>query len=628
MNSVKWKYLFKKGVRAFVLTYVALPVACMVLAGCGDNVRLPSAAELEAFEQAGLCHPTVDTDRLVKARLGGGAYRVVAGDVLELTMPGILQVVTAYESADSQQIMPYVCRIGADGMLTLPLIGRMAAAGQTLGDIESAIVEAYHPRYIASVPSVLATVRTYRIATVSVTGAVKNPGVYELPSHKMTLVAALMEAGGIIEQGAAVIRVTHADTQEHKGVRAQDKSIRAQEHKGIRAQEHEGTRAQEHKSIRALGHGQDARATQGQDALATMDDTHGQDARATQGQDALATRDDTRGQDGRATQGQDALATRDDTHGQDARATQGRDALATRDGTRGRDGLATSEIMAAELAEPQASLMFEPTGPSPTTGRLAVAWADKSVSTRPIDLADGRQLAAAIEQLAGRLPGLPVAAIERQLTELAAVLAGEPMDVADKAARTIDIQRVTTSTTTPDTPVSGTEPLNHHDRQNEHASVGSQSQPIVLPVKGLNIPFTDIVLQDGDTVEVEQLQMPLFTVLGLVTKPGNYPYPPNARYSLMQAIGFGGGLDHAADPRYATVYRLCPDGSIVSAVLPVVNIKKGPTLADASNTLVKPGDIVFVEHTPRTRTTLFLERTFRITIGAYLPLTNLFGGNR
>jgi len=515
----------------------------MVLAGCGDNVRLPSAAELEAFERAGLCHPTVDTDRLVKARLGGGAYRVVAGDVLELTMPGILQVVTAYESADSQQIMPYVCRIGADGMLTLPLIGRMAAAGQTLGDIESAIVEAYHPRYIASVPSVLATVRTYRIATVSVTGAVKNPGVYELPSHKMTLVAALMEAGGIIEQGAAVIRVTHADTQEHKGLRAQDKSVRAQEHKSIEAQD-KSVRVQEHKSIRVLGHGQDA--------------------------------------------------------------------------------LATSEITAAELAEPQARLLFEPTGPAPTTGRLTVAWADKSVSTRPIDLADRRQLAAAIGQLAGRLPGLPVAEVEQQVTELAAVLAAESVDTV--------AEQVSTSTTTPDAPVSGTEPLiatpgNHHDRQNEHASVGTASQPIVLPVKGLNIPFADIVLQDGDTVEVEQLQMPLFTVLGLVTKPGNYPYPPNARYSLMQAIGFAGGLEPSGDPRYATVYRLRGDGSIVSVVLPVVNVPKGPTLADASNTLVKPGDIVFVEHTPRTRTTQFLDRMFRITVGAYLPLTDLFGGN-
>ena len=558
MNSVKWKYLFKKGVRAFVLTYVALPVACMVLAGCGDNVRLPSAAELEAFEQAGLCHPTVDTDRLVKARLGGGAYRVVAGDVLELTMPGILQVVTAYESADSQQIMPYVCRIGADGMLTLPLIGRMAAAGLTLGDIESAIVEAYHPRYIASVPSVLATVRTYRIATVSVTGAVKNPGVYELPSHKMTLVAALMEAGGIIEQGAAVIRVTHA----------------------------------------------------GGDGGGTMDD-------------------------GRWTM----------------------------DDTRGRDALDTSEITAAEFGAADFKLRFQPTDTKATTGKLIVEMGSRYISTRQFDLADSGQVIEIVRQLERAEPELPIELLQEQINGLRRAVTGQgeiawtptatppgrdaampapptvqprheggtaavDVDVADKAARTIDIPQATTSTTTPDTQVSGTEPLNHHDRQNEHASAGSQSQPIVLPVKGLNIPFTDIVLQDGDTVEVEQLQMPLFTVLGLVTKPGNYPYPPNARYSLMQAIGFGGGLDHAADPRYATVYRLCPDGSIVSAVLPVVNIKKGPTLADASNTLVKPGDIVFVEHTPRTRTTLFLERTFRITIGAYLPLTNLFGGNR
>ena len=45
-------------------------------------------------------------------------------------------------------------------------------------------------------------------------------------------------------------------------------------------------------------------------------------------------------------------------------------------------------------------------------------------------------------------------------------------------------------------------------------------------------------------------------------------------------------------------------------------------LADASNTLIKPGDIVAVEHTPRTRTTLFLDRAFRINVGTYWRLND------
>jgi hypothetical protein len=142
-------------------------------------------------------------------------------------------------------------------------------------------------------------------------------------------------------------------------------------------------------------------------------------------------------------------------------------------------------------------------------------------------------------------------------------------------------------------------------------------EPFVLPVKGLNIPFADVALQDGDTVIVERLELPLFTVIGLVSRPGNFPYPPDVQYNLMQAVGFAGGLDQAAEPRYATIYRLRPDGTIVSAIFKVVDASR---LTDALNTLVKPGDIVAVEHTPRTRTKLFLDRVFRINFGIYAPL--------
>ena len=142
-------------------------------------------------------------------------------------------------------------------------------------------------------------------------------------------------------------------------------------------------------------------------------------------------------------------------------------------------------------------------------------------------------------------------------------------------------------------------------------------EPFVLPVMGLNIPFAYVALQDGDTVIVERLEQPLFTVLGLVTRPGNFPYPPDVRYNLMQAVGFAGGLNQAAEPRYATIYRLKPDGTIASAIFKVVD---GSRLTGALNTLVKPGDIVAVEHTPRTRTKLFLDRVFRINFGIYAPI--------
>jgi protein involved in polysaccharide export with SLBB domain len=145
-------------------------------------------------------------------------------------------------------------------------------------------------------------------------------------------------------------------------------------------------------------------------------------------------------------------------------------------------------------------------------------------------------------------------------------------------------------------------------------------ETVVLPIKGLNIPFADVPLQDGDSVIVERLELPLFTVMGLVNRPGNFPHPPDVRYNLMQALAFAGGLNQAADPRYATVYRLKPDGTIVSAAFEVANIRDGSQLTAALNVSIKPGDIVAVEHTPRTRTQVFLDRVFRINIGTYLRL--------
>jgi protein involved in polysaccharide export with SLBB domain len=149
---------------------------------------------------------------------------------------------------------------------------------------------------------------------------------------------------------------------------------------------------------------------------------------------------------------------------------------------------------------------------------------------------------------------------------------------------------------------------------------GENRRAIVLPVKGLNIPFADVALDEGDTVIVEPLRVPVFSVVGLVNRPGNFPYPADERYNLMQALSFAGGLDRDTEPRYATIYRLKTDGTIASASFLVANNATGAQLSGALNIPIKPNDIVAVEHTQRTRTTAFLQRMFSIHVGAYVPV--------
>jgi hypothetical protein len=156
------------------------------------------------------------------------------------------------------------------------------------------------------------------------------------------------------------------------------------------------------------------------------------------------------------------------------------------------------------------------------------------------------------------------------------------------------------------------------------ASKESSSTLLVLPVKGLNIPFADVALHDGDSVVVEQRQPQHVSVLGLVRNAGTFPIPPDTQYNLAQALGFAGGLDLKADPRYVSVYRLRGDGRIASATFQVIDPRNQEQLTESMAIRLKPGDVVYVEHTPRTRSNLFFERIFRVNLGLYFSPDELW----
>ena len=435
-----------------LLNFFLIILLLVNLAGCGDQVRLPSPEGLAEFEDAGPVGPTVDMDHLVKAKIDGGPYRVAPSEVLELTMPTILQVVTAEEPDVSGKMAPYMCRISEAGTITLPVVGEIEVGEKSLAEIESAIIDVYYPRYAVTRPSVFARVLEYKTAKVSITGAVKNPGLYELRSDKKSLVSLLMEAGGIIDEGAALIRI-------------------------IRPEE------------------------------IVPDDADAEALKETIG----------------------------DTLKEMLR-------LITE-----REHKQVIEVVVAPAIYPK----------------------HNEIEVQP-----------AFEQIA--LPNTVGRFIMKQNSSSDEVLEKSP-----------ELRR--------------------------KAKSGKPQKPksIVLPVKRYNIPFADVALQDGDSVIVERLEQPLITVIGLVNKPGNFLYPPDVQYNLMQVLGFAGDLNLAAEPHYVTVYRLKPDGGIVNAIFKIID---GSKLTEALSTLIKPGDIIAVEQTPRTRTKLFLDRVFRINLGTYIRM--------
>lgn len=103
----------------------------------------------------------------------------------------------------------------------------------------------------------------------------------------------------------------------------------------------------------------------------------------------------------------------------------------------------------------------------------------------------------------------------------------------------------------------------------------------------------------------------IFAVIGLVNKSGIFSYPADVQYNLMEALAFAGGLDMIADPRYLKIYRQDVKGKVVSSTF---GINKG-ALDDAYSLTIKPGDLIYVDHTFRTRFNKFMSEVFFITVG-------------
>ncbi len=104
---------------------------------------------------------------------------LVAGDVVKISFPA------APELNQSQ-------KIGSDGTVSLPLIGEVAAAGKTVGQLQEELARLYKPQLQDN--EVIVTLDT-RAVPVVVSGAVQKPGkiVFERPA---TVLEAIMEAGG------------------------------------------------------------------------------------------------------------------------------------------------------------------------------------------------------------------------------------------------------------------------------------------------------------------------------------------------------------------------------------------------------------------------------------------------
>jgi len=482
----QWKFVF-----AYVFVFCLLCVT-----GC--HLVLSTDEQVRRFEKAGPITPEVDVDSLLRAKIHTGYYRVVPGDILELQMPVVLRVVSADISKwfepiyGNKYIEPYSFRVSDAGTITLPIVGKMSVAGKKPTEIESSIVNAYYPKYVENIPSVVCKVKEYQTENVTVIGGVANPGIYRLRGDEMSLVAALMKAGGIVEDGAGLITIRHsADSDEDEPP----------------------------------------------ETTGSID--------------------------------------------------------------------ISAPAYPVDAEKKEVNLVFQQNDFPNTKGHLIVSRGKKVLHSAEVNITSEKERAAFIKNLTDLHHDIRNGDIEQALRQLTKKIGRNSNVRLDDSYSNGNEQKELSDIAEPE--------LNATDVEPSKVSTAGRanSKPIVLPVKELNIPFADVALHDGDVIEVEKLDPEVFTVLGPVTHPGVFPYPPDVQYNLTQALAFAGGPDLALDPRYVTVYRQDASGEIVFATFGFD--KK--SLAKASNIKIKPGDVISVEMTLGTRARMILKEMFYIRVG-------------
>jgi polysaccharide export outer membrane protein len=124
---------------------------------------------------------------------GRGSYVLGADDQI------VIRALEAEEISDKPVL------IGANGNITLPMIGRIQAAGLTVEELEGEIV-ARLKKFIQD-PQVTVQVMEFRSRPVSVLGSVQTPGVHQLRGRR-TLFEILSMAGGLRNDAGSTVRIT------------------------------------------------------------------------------------------------------------------------------------------------------------------------------------------------------------------------------------------------------------------------------------------------------------------------------------------------------------------------------------------------------------------------------------
>jgi len=119
-------------------------------------------------------------------------YKIGPKDLLEISVFGLDE-------------MNRTVRVSEDGKITIPLLGEVEVEGLTKAQLERKLAQLLEEKYLQN-PQISVFIREYQSKRVSVLGAVKTPGPYELLGRQ-TLLQLISEAGGLTQEAGNEIIV-------------------------------------------------------------------------------------------------------------------------------------------------------------------------------------------------------------------------------------------------------------------------------------------------------------------------------------------------------------------------------------------------------------------------------------
>jgi polysaccharide biosynthesis/export protein len=168
----------------FIAVFLILGTSSPLLCGQSPTVRQSSPSNIEGS--------LLNGGSSVPMSISGNDYRIGRDDLLEIS---VFEVPELSSSA----------RVSASGSISLPLIGIIEAANLTSEELAEVIQASLKKSYIND-PRVTVFVREYASQPVSVIGAVRLPGIYQIKGEKF-LLDMLAQAGGLDLTAGRLIQI-------------------------------------------------------------------------------------------------------------------------------------------------------------------------------------------------------------------------------------------------------------------------------------------------------------------------------------------------------------------------------------------------------------------------------------